>query len=90
MKLWVKKPSKVELAKDWIKGRMPDQTPNKKYESFDEYAKKLGVFPTQDEINKLRKKRTKGKITTHGVDRIRVAKQGPKPKRMLRIDCEND
>ena len=47
-------------------------------ESFDEYAKKLGVAFT------------KRKITVHGVNRVRVAKVGPKPKRMLRIDCERN
>lgn len=52
-----------------------DEASKSRPESFDEYAKKLGVAFSE--------KQRKG-------TRVRVAKEGPKPKRMLRIDCEGN
>ena len=58
----------------------------KRYETFEEYAANLGVFYTKMERKEIKLTRNKGKVTTHGVNRVRVAKEGPKPKRMLRIE----
>jgi len=67
---------KIEPEPAWVQ---------KKYESFDEYASKLGVGNL---VKKKRKKR-KNKITVEGCNRIRIPKEPPKPKRMIRIETRN-
>ena len=79
--LAAKKPKRTVLKGRIVPANWWSKPEPKKYETFEEYAHTLGVSA----LKKKRKKR-KSRIEVMGCNRVRVAKQPPKPKRMIRVD----